>query len=159
MIQIKTGLIQIHRALAGLGLVLAMLGPVAAAAQNSNLMTIQLHAGMHNIQAEVAQTPAQREIGLMNRKSLPGNAGMLFVFERKDGYCFWMKNTFVPLSIAFIADDGSIVNIEDMAPQTETSHCAQGPVRYALEMSQGWFAKRGFKAGMKLGGSPFDAPR
>jgi uncharacterized membrane protein (UPF0127 family) len=157
MIQIKTGLIQIHRALAGLGLLLAVIGPVSAAAQNSTLMTIPLRAGMHNIQAEVAQTPEQREIGLMNRKSLPGNAGMLFVFEQKDGYCFWMKNTFVPLSIAFIGDDGTIVNIEDMAPQTETSHCAHSPVRYALEKSQGWFTKRGFKAGMKLGGRPFDA--
>lgn len=159
MIQIKTGWTESHRARAGLALWLAGLGPGSAAAQNDNLMTISLRAGMHNIQAEVAQTPAQREIGLMNRKSLPGNTGMLFVFERKDGYCFWMKNTFVPLSIAFLADDGSIVNIEDMAPQTETSHCARGPVRYALEMSQGWFDKRGFKAGMKLGGGPFDTPR
>ena len=96
---------------------------------------IPLTAGMYAIQAEVAATPEQRERGLMYRKSMPANAGMLFLFDEKAGHCFWMKNTNLPLSIAFLADDGSIVNIEDMAPQTEDNHCPRAAVRYALEMN------------------------
>jgi uncharacterized membrane protein (UPF0127 family) len=91
----------------------------------------------------------------MNRPSLPPNGGMLFAFEVPAQQCFWMKNTLLPLSIAFLADDGTIVNIEDMQPQSLASHCSKQPVRYALEMSQGWFAKRGIKAGAKLTGAPF----
>ena len=88
----------------------------------SALPVIPLTAGMYAIQAEVAGTPEARERGLMYRKSMPANAGMLFVFEEKAGHCFWMRNTNLPLSIAFLADDGSIVNIEDMKPQTEDNH-------------------------------------
>ncbi|MBX3607404.1 MAG: DUF192 domain-containing protein [Piscinibacter sp.] len=119
------------------------------------LPAIRLTAGFHLIQAEVAQTPEQRQIGLMNRPSLPANGGMLFAFEAPAQQCFWMKNTLLPLSIAFLADDGTIVNIEDMQPQSLASHCSVKPVRYALEMSQGWFAKRGLKPGTKLAGAPF----
>ncbi len=79
---------------------------------------------------------------------------MLFVFEEKTRTCFWMRNTLIPLSIAFIADDGNIVNIENMHPQTEKKHCAIAPVRYALEMRQGWFEKKGIKPGMQLHGMP-----
>lgn len=118
------------------------------------LPTTQLSAGIHIIRAEVANTDATRRDGLMFRKELPGNDGMLFVFEQPDVQCFWMRNTLLPLSIAFIADDGTIVNIDDMAPQTEDPHCAKKPVRYALEMAQGWFDEHGIKAGRKIDGLP-----
>ncbi|CAB3682426.1 MULTISPECIES: DUF192 domain-containing protein [Achromobacter] len=118
------------------------------------LPTTQLSAGIHIIRAEVANTDATRQSGLMFRKELPGNDGMLFVFEQPDVQCFWMRNTLLPLSIAFIADDGTIVNIDDMAPQTEDPHCAKKPVRYALEMAQGWFDQHGIKAGRKIDGLP-----
>ena len=130
---------------------------VVCAAQDGpqQLPAIRLSAGLHNIQAEVAQNDVQRQIGLMNRPSMPANAGMLFVFDQPATQCFWMKNTLLPLSIAFVADDGSIVNIEDMKPQSDESHCSKKPVRFVLEMNKGWFAKRGLKAGDKLQGSPF----
>lgn len=119
------------------------------------LRSIALNAGMHVIQAEVAATPGQRAIGLMYRRDLPTNNGMLFVFEQAEPQCFWMKNTRLPLSIAFIAEDGTVVNLADMKPLDETSHCSAKPVRFALEMNQGWFAKRGVKAGSKLQGQPW----
>jgi uncharacterized membrane protein (UPF0127 family) len=120
------------------------------------LRSIPLNAGMHVIQAEVAQSPQERAIGLMHRKDMPANAGMLFVFEEPQPQCFWMRNTLLPLSIAFLDDDGRVVNIADMKPLDETSHCSDKPVRYALEMNKGWFSKRGIKAGSKLGGQPFN---
>ena len=113
---------------------------------------VELSAGIHRIIAEVAGTDANRQQGLMNRKSMAEHEGMVFVFPQSARVCMWMRNTFIPLSVAFIDDTGSIINIEDMAPQTETSHCAEKPARFALEMNQGWFAKRGFKAGGKLNG-------
>lgn len=119
------------------------------------LPTIPLNAGIHNIVAEVARRPEERAIGLMHRPSMPAHQGMLFVFEQADRQCFWMKNTLLPLSIAFLADDGSVVNIEDMAPQSLDAHCSAKPVRYALEMNQGWFAKRGVKPGFRIKGAPF----
>lgn len=133
-----------------------LLGCALAQAQPAqSLPAIRLNAGMHNIRAEVAQTPPQRQIGLMNRSHMATGDGMLFVFEERAVHCFWMKNTLIPLSIAFLADDGRITDIADMAPQSEASHCPSQPVRYALEMNQGWFAKRGFKPGMKIDGPPF----
>lgn len=128
---------------------------VPAQAQAQQLPAIQLRAGMHLIQAEVARTDEQRAIGLMHRRSMPVNAGMLFIFDAASPQCFWMRNTLLPLSIAFIADDGSIVNIADMQPMSDDSHCSAKPVRFALEMNQGWFAKRGLKAGAKLDGGPW----
>ena len=119
------------------------------------LPSIRLSAGMHVIQAELAQLPDERAIGLMFRKTMASNEGMLFAFEQAGQQCFWMKNTLLPLSAAFIADDGSVVNIEAMKPQTLDSHCSAKPVRFVLEMNQGWFAKRGLKAGSKLQGAPF----
>lgn len=113
-----------------------------------------MNAGMHLIQAEVARTPEQRSIGLMHRPTMGANQGMLFVFETPAQQCFWMMNTLLPLSIAFLADDGHVVNIEDMAPQTLNGHCSKQPVRFALEMNQGWFAKRGIKPGSRLQGGP-----
>lgn len=139
--------------------VAAMAVPQALAQDTAQrLPAIRLSAGMHNISAEVAQTPAQRQVGLMHRKSMPATDGMLFVFEQHAVQCFWMKNTQLPLSIAFLADDGTVVNIDEMKPMTETSHCSQKPVRYALEMNQGWFAKKGVKTGSKLRGGPFSGP-
>lgn len=125
------------------------------AGEPQRLPVTQLRAGMHLIQAEVAQTDEQRAIGLMHRRSMPTNAGMLFVFDAPSPQCFWMRNTLIPLSIAFIADDGSIVNVAEMQAMTETSHCSAKPVRFALEMNQGWFAKRGLKPGTKLSGGPW----
>lgn len=119
------------------------------------LPTIQLTAGMYVIQAEVAQTPSEQTIGLMHRQTMGINEGMLFIYDHLKVHCFWMRNTLLPLTIAFIADDGSIVNLKDMQPKTETPHCSAKPVRYALEMNQGWFDKRGLKPGFKLRGEPF----
>jgi uncharacterized protein len=120
-----------------------------------NLQRIKISAGMHQIDTQLALTPIERQIGLMNRPSMPVNEGMLFVFEQPTRQCFWMKNTLLPLTAAFIADDGTIVNLEDMKPQVLDSHCSKKEVRYVLEMNQGWFAKRGIKAGSKLSGVPF----
>ena len=130
---------------------------VAVQAQNGpqSLPAIQLNAGIHNILAEVARTQDERALGLMFRPSMPANAGMLFEFEQPGVQCFWMRNTLLPLSAAFVADDGKVVNIEDMQPQSDDSHCSGQPVRYVLEMNQGWFAKRGIKPGFKLQGGPF----
>ena len=114
------------------------------------LVIKQLAAGMHLIQAEVAATQTSRLRGLMFRKELAANHGMLFVFEQPNVQCFWMRNTFLALSIAFVLDDGTITNIADMAPLTE--NCSTVPVRYTLEMEQGWFAKRGVSAGKKITG-------
>ncbi|WP_460507266.1 DUF192 domain-containing protein [Hydrogenophaga soli] len=124
-----------------------------------NLPRVTLKAGMHLIQAQVAATQEERAVGLMHRQDMAPNEGMLFVFEQPASQCFWMKNTLLPLTAAFVADDGTIVNLEDMKPQTLDSHCSTKPVRYVLEMHQGWFAKRGFKAGAKLGGPPFESAR
>jgi uncharacterized membrane protein (UPF0127 family) len=114
----------------------------------------QLNAGMHLIRAEVVSDYATRAQGLMHRRSLAQNAGMLFIFDEASVHCMWMKNTLIPLSVAFIDDTGAIVNIADMEPHSETSHCAGHPVRYALEMNRGWFAARGIKPGSRLGGIP-----
>jgi uncharacterized protein len=119
------------------------------------LPTVALGAGMHNIVAEVASTPLQRQIGMMMRTQMAQNEGMLFVFDQPEPQCFWMRNTLLPLSIAFIGDDGRIVNIAEMQPQSDDSHCSAKPVRYVLEMNKGWFDKRGLKAGDKLRGSVF----
>jgi uncharacterized protein len=132
-----------------------VLSPACAQEAQSNLPRVKLSAGMYQIEAQVAQTTDQRMIGLMFRKEMPQHEGMLFVFEQPSQQCFWMKNTLLPLSAAFIDDDGTVVNVEDMKPQTLDSHCSAKPVRYVLEMNQGWFAKKGIKPGMKLNGEPF----
>lgn len=124
-----------------------------AAAQN--LPTLTLNAGIHNITAELAQTDEQRSTGLMFRETMQPNHGMLFAFEQAGQQCFWMKNTLLPLDVAFVADDGTIVNVDRMKPQTLDAHCSAKPVRFVLEMNEGWFAKRGITAGTKLKGKPF----
>ncbi|MFZ9335513.1 MAG: DUF192 domain-containing protein [Burkholderiaceae bacterium] len=133
--------------------------PVHASEPQMDLPRTRLQAGMHQIDAQVAATPMQRSIGLMFRKEMPPHEGMLFVFEQAGVQCFWMKNTLLPLTAAFVADDGTVVNLADMKPQSLDSHCSTKPVRYVLEMNQGWFAKRGIKAGARLSGSPFAAAR
>jgi uncharacterized protein len=127
----------------------------AQEAPQPRLPTVQLTAGMHVIQAEIAATPLQQQIGMMMRREMGANEGMLFVNDEPGVRCFWMRNTLIPLSAAFIADDGSIVNIADMQPQTDRSHCSTQPVRFVLEMNQGWFEKRGIKPGSRLRGKPF----
>ena len=137
---------------------LLLLASQAARAQDepqTNLPRITLSAGMHRIDTQLAMAPEQRQIGLMFRKNMPQHEGMLFVFEQPTKQCFWMKNTLLPLTAAFVADDGTIVNLADMKPQTTDAHCSGKPVRYVLEMNQGWFAKKGIKAGFKLAGKPF----
>ena len=119
------------------------------------LPRIKLQAGMYQIDTQVAQTSEQRSIGLMFRAEMPQHEGMLFVFEQPAKQCFWMKNTLLPLTAAFVADDGTIVNLVDMQPQTTDSHCSDKPVRFVLEMNQGWFAKKGIKAGSRLSGAAF----
>ena len=121
-----------------------------------DLPRVKLSAGMHLIDAQVATTIEQRSTGLMFRRDMPQSEGMLFVFEQATVQCFWMKNTLLPLTAAFVANDGTIVNLADMKPKTTDSHCSKEPVRYVLEMNQGWFGKKGIKAGFKLGGQPFE---
>jgi uncharacterized membrane protein (UPF0127 family) len=138
--------------------VLVALSAATANAQDTpqtTLPRIKLQAGMHQLDVQVAQTPEQRSIGLMFRAEMPTHEGMLFVFEQPTVQCFWMKNTLLPLTAAFVADDGTIVNLADMKPQTTDSHCSTKPVRFVLEMNQGWFAKKGLKAGSRLAGAAF----
>jgi uncharacterized protein len=125
---------------------------VASGPAIGQLPALELSAGIHLIRAEVANTFDSRARGLMYRKSLGANSGMLFVFPDVSPHCMWMKNTYVPLSVAFMDEQGTIVSIHDMQPQNETSHCAAKPARFALEMSQGWFAQKGIKPGAKIGG-------
>ena len=124
-------------------------------APQMNLPRIKMGAGMHLIDVQLATNSQQRATGLMFRKEMPASEGMLFVFEQASEQCFWMKNTLIPLTAAFVADDGTIINLADMKPQTTDSHCSATPVRYVLEMNQGWFGKKGIKAGAKLSGKPF----
>lgn len=120
-----------------------------------HLPAVKLIAGQYVINAELAQTPDQRSTGLMFRKTMPSSDGMLFVFEQPGVQCFWMKNTLLPLSVAFLDNDGSIVNIDEMQPETLDSHCSAKPVRFVLEMNKSWFDSRGVKVGTKIKGRPF----
>jgi hypothetical protein len=124
-----------------LALTPAFAGPV------ESLPTIELTINGHRLTAEIAATEATRSTGLMRRFSLRPDHGMLFVFTAPQPLAFWMKDTYVALSIAFIAGDGRILNIDDMAPQTETTHPSHGPAMFALEMKKGWFAERAIKSG------------
>ncbi len=125
---------------------------LTGAAVAQSLPQMELTAGFHRIEAEVAANNAARMQGLMQRKAMAVQRGMLFVFDRADPHCMWMRNTYLPLSVAFLDEQGRILNIEDMQPQTEDNHCAAQPARYALEMNIGWFAQRGIKRGDRIGG-------
>jgi uncharacterized membrane protein (UPF0127 family) len=127
---------------------LGLLG-VAAHAQMPRL---DLSVGFYRIEAEVAADLKNRMQGLMQRRSMAPHQGMLFVFPQAARHCMWMKNTYLPLSVAFLDEEGRIINIEDMQPQTEDNHCAAKPARFALEMNQGWFTSKGIKPGVRLSG-------
>ena len=129
------------------------------AGKPQQLPTTMLGASFYNIKAEVAQTERQREIGLMYRTAMGPNEGMIFVFERPGTQCFWMKNTLIPLAVAFIDDEGNVINTDEMKPETEDPHCSAKPVRYVLEMNKGWFSKRGIKDGSKITGELFGTKR
>lgn len=153
---------RVHGALLGcrLSLLAALLGPVSCAAPpEPELPTRELLVAGHRLTVEVAATPADRQVGLMFRKSLPEDRGMLFVFEDKALRAFWMKNTYVPLSIAFLADDGAILQIESMEPETLIPHTSREPCRFALEVNRGWFSRRGIGVGDRVEGLPPAAPR
>lgn len=131
-----------------------MLTSSIAHAQNQQFGNTQLSAGMHLIKAEVAASQMQREQGLMFREKMAPNSGMVFVFDAQSTQCMWMKNTLLPLSVAFIDAEGRIVNIEDMQPRTLDSHCSKKPVLYALEMNLGWFKQKNIKPGTPIGNLP-----
>jgi uncharacterized membrane protein (UPF0127 family) len=135
-------------------LALAVAGPARAAGANEPLPTIPLSINGHKIVVEVAATPERRSLGLMNRFSLQPDHGMLFVFDYPEPQGFWMKNTFIPLSIAFVAPDGRIINVDEMQPHDETTHMSRGPALYAIEMRRGWFTERGIKSGDVVTGLP-----
>ena len=121
-------------------------------AQQPQLPLLELSAGMHRIEAEVAATAESRQTGMMLRTSMPSHRGMLFVFPEIAKHCMLMRNTLVPLSVAFLDEKGRILNVEDMQPKTEDNHCSTKPARYALEMNLGWFRSRGVAAGFSISG-------
>jgi uncharacterized membrane protein (UPF0127 family) len=130
----------------------ALLLWLAAAAQAQQLPEIALAVNGHKLTAEVAHTDPARAQGLMHRRMLPENRGMLFVFTTTAHHAMWMMNTYIPLSVAFIDERGVIINIEDMKPHTQDTHPAAKPAKYALEMNLGWFSKRGIKPGATVDG-------
>jgi uncharacterized membrane protein (UPF0127 family) len=133
-------------------LAISLVVAVPGWAQQPQLPLLELFAGMHRIEAEVAATADSRQTGMMLRTSMPSHRGMLFVFPEITKHCMWMRNTLVPLSVAFLDEKGRILNVEDMQPRTEDNHCSAGPARYALEMNLGWFRSRGLGAGFSLSG-------
>lgn len=135
-------------ALLAIALVIALPGW----AQQPQLPLLELFAGMHRIEAEVAATPESRQTGMMLRTVMASQRGMLFVFPEAASQCMWMRNTLLPLSVAFLDEKGRIINVEDMQPKTDANHCSSRPARYALEMNLGWFRSRGLGAGFSITG-------
>ena len=125
---------------------------VPGSAQQAQLPLLELFAGMHRIEAEVAATSDSRQVGMMQRTIMAPQRGMLFVFPEVAKHCMWMRNTLLPLSVAFLDESGRIINVEDMQPKTENNHCSTKPARYALEMNLGWFRSRGLGAGLAITG-------
>jgi uncharacterized membrane protein (UPF0127 family) len=123
-----------------------------AGAADAQMQRVSLEVGKHRIEAEVVADERARNLGLMYRSHLPPDQGMIFVYPSLVRICMWMKNTLIPLSVAFLDEEGRILNIEDMTPHSEESHCAVKPARHALEMNQGWFARHGVKAGDRIEG-------
>jgi uncharacterized membrane protein (UPF0127 family) len=124
----------------------------AAGAADAQMQRTNLEVGKHRIVVEVVADEQARNFGLMYRSHLPPDQGMIFVYPSPIRICMWMKNTLIPLSVAFLDEEGRILNIEDMTPQSEESHCAVKPARHALEMNQGWFVRHGVKAGDRIEG-------
>ena len=114
----------------------------------------KLTIGLYVIDAGVAANNKDREQGLMYRTGLAPNEGMLFVFDEDAGHCFWMENTLIPLSIAFMRQDGTITDIDEMQAETTNNHCPAHNGTYALEMSKGWFAAKGITSGTVVSGLP-----
>jgi uncharacterized membrane protein (UPF0127 family) len=135
----------VRAALAACGMALLL-----STAQAAALPMVRLTVGTGTLDVEVASNKAQRSLGLMNRTAMPESRGMLFVYPAPAYFCMWMKNTKIPLSVAFIDAQGRVINIEDMAPQTETNHCTQRNATYALEANQGWFTSHGVSAGSQI---------
>ena len=140
------------QALAALALAFTAASGQAQTSPQPPLPAVQLQTGLYVIKAEVANSYGTRMMGLMLREKMATNEGMLFLFPEREKQCMWMKNTLLPLSVAFMSQDGTILNIEDMKPQTEDSHCSKGIAPYALEMNLGWFKQKGIKAGSKISG-------
>lgn len=124
----------------------------ASGAGADPLLTYPLKIKKHTLRVEVADTEQARRSGLMFRKELGEDRGMLFVYESEERSAMWMKNTYVPLSVAFIDREGHILNIADMEPLTLDAHQAAAPAKYALEVNQGWFRARGIKPGDRVAG-------
>jgi uncharacterized membrane protein (UPF0127 family) len=137
-----------HTSLSLIALWVLLTAPVASA----QMPRIELTAGFYRIDAEVAANEPNRAQGLMHRRSMPPNQGMLFVFSQAGRHCMWMRNTYLPLSVAFLDQEGRIINIENMQPETEDNHCAAKAARFALEMNLGWFSSKGIKPGASIGG-------
>ncbi|MBV8625864.1 MAG: DUF192 domain-containing protein [Herbaspirillum sp.] len=154
----QTRLPQVSRLILRTAAALLTLGCIASASAQTPAVrkfpTTQLNIGIHLIKAEVAQTEAEREQGLMFREKMADNEGMLFLFGAPAGVCMWMKNTLIPLSVAFMDEKGVIINIEEMKEQTLDSHCAKRGAVYALEMNKGWFKQKNIKPGTKIDGLP-----
>jgi uncharacterized membrane protein (UPF0127 family) len=151
---------RILRAGAGLlaSLLLATSLPVSGDLVAAGMPVVRLTAGVHVVQAELAADQPSRMEGLMHRTVLGQNNGMLFVFDEAQVHCMWMKNTLIPLSVAFLDDRGTILNIAQMDPQSERTHCAVRPASYALEMNRGWFESRGIRPGSLIRGIPQAKP-
>ena len=135
-----------------LRVLLPLLASLAAVHSWAEMPRIDLAVGFYRVDAEVAANPADRRLGLMNRRNMAANHGMLFVFTQADRHCMWMRNTLLPLAVAFIDRDGRILNIEEMQPNTDDSHCASAPATFALEMNRRWFSDKGFKPGTMIHG-------
>jgi len=140
----------------GLVLLLSLLAGQVGAENlpQTNLPRVTLHIRHQPLEAQLATTPKQRQIGLMHRTQMPQNEGMLFIYQDDAERCFWMRDTPLPLSAAFIDKDGIIVKLVAMQPLTDKSHCSEQPVRFVLEMQQGWFKQRGITIGERL----YDVP-
>ncbi|MBR7746445.1 DUF192 domain-containing protein [Undibacterium baiyunense] len=128
-----------------------------AIATEPSLKRQQFQIGTNIIDAELALTAEERQRGLMFRESLGENQGMMFQFAHADHYCMWMKNTLIPLSIAFIDEQGKIINIEEMKAHSEETTCAKNKARYALEMNTGWYQQRQIEPGQHIHGLPLDS--
>jgi uncharacterized membrane protein (UPF0127 family) len=131
-----------------------LLAGALAAQADAPMRTTQIKVGAHPLKVEIAQTDPEREKGLMHRRSMGANDGMLFIFAEPAYHSMWMKNTLIPLSVAFVDSEGVILNILDMEPQTLDSHMSAGPSVYAIETNKGWFAQKKIKAGDRVTGLP-----
>lgn len=151
---IKTALLLVCASGAGVGLAQSAHDEHAAMRPQTDLPRLELRAKLWRAQVQLAADEPSRQIGLMYRRQMPANEGMLFAFPRAGVQCFWMKNTPLPLTAAFLADDGTVVNLADMQPHDERTHCSAQPVRFVLEMHQGWFAQKGIGPGDRIQGLP-----